>query len=158
MNRLTQHLRSNVVAYLALFVALGGTGYAAVSLPANSVGGEQIRNGSITPAKLNRSLIGGDVRAWALVNANGRVLAGAGKPRVVVQRGTGATGHYTVFWKVAGFTRCVAITGIPMGQGDGPGFVRAATGFAQAPHVADVAVYNAQGQQAALPFWVAVLC
>ena len=42
MTRLTQHARSNVVAYLALFVALGGTGYAAINLPANSVGGKQI--------------------------------------------------------------------------------------------------------------------
>ena len=130
MNRLTQHVRSNVVAYLALFVALGGTGYAAINLPANSVGGKQIKDHSITPAKFNRSLIGGEVRAWANVNADGRVLAGGGKPRVVVQRGTGATGHYTVFWKVTGFKRCAAIAGIPMGQATGPGLRPRGDGFA----------------------------
>jgi hypothetical protein len=51
---------------VALFVALGGTSYAATQLPSNSVGSSQIRagavtaakihNGSITAAKLSRSL------------------------------------------------------------------------------------------------------
>jgi hypothetical protein len=46
------HLRSNVVAYLALFVALGGTSYAAFSLPKNSVGTKQLRNGAVTGSKV----------------------------------------------------------------------------------------------------------
>jgi len=51
------HLRTrltyaNVVATLALFVALGGTGYAALKLPRNSVGNKQIRAGSVTNTKL----------------------------------------------------------------------------------------------------------
>jgi hypothetical protein len=41
-----------VVACLALLVALGGTGYAAVSLPRNSVGTDQLRTGSVTSAKV----------------------------------------------------------------------------------------------------------
>lgn len=32
------HVRANAVSYVALFVALGGTSYAALRLPANSVG------------------------------------------------------------------------------------------------------------------------
>jgi hypothetical protein len=36
-----------IVAVLALIVALGGTGYAAIALPANSVGTEQVKNGSL---------------------------------------------------------------------------------------------------------------
>jgi hypothetical protein len=44
---------ANVVACLALFVALGGTGYAALKLPKNSVGAKQLRKGAVTPAKLN---------------------------------------------------------------------------------------------------------
>jgi hypothetical protein len=40
------HLRRNVVAYLALFIALGGTAYAA-TLPANSVGTRQLVNGGV---------------------------------------------------------------------------------------------------------------
>ncbi len=43
MTRLIHHIRGNVVAYLALFVALGGTSYAAVSVPRNSVGAPQIQ-------------------------------------------------------------------------------------------------------------------
>ena len=51
MTRVLNHLRSNVVAYLALFVALGGTSYAAISLPAGSVGNRQLKNHSISPIK-----------------------------------------------------------------------------------------------------------
>lgn len=41
-----------VVASLALAVALGGTGYAAVVLPANSVGTAQLRNGAVVGSKV----------------------------------------------------------------------------------------------------------
>lgn len=44
---------STIVSYLALFVALGGTSYAAVSLKANSVGSRQIRNHSVQVADLS---------------------------------------------------------------------------------------------------------
>jgi hypothetical protein len=40
------------VACIALAVALGGTGYAAVSLPANSVGTKQLKNGAVVGAKV----------------------------------------------------------------------------------------------------------
>jgi hypothetical protein len=44
-----RHLRRNLVAYLALFVALSSTSYAASSalLPANSVGTKQVINHSL---------------------------------------------------------------------------------------------------------------
>ncbi|HLW94876.1 MAG TPA: hypothetical protein VKS25_05820 [Solirubrobacteraceae bacterium] len=46
-----------VVASTALFVALGGASYAAVSLPANSIGSKQLRNGAITSGKIaNRAV------------------------------------------------------------------------------------------------------
>jgi len=41
-----------LVAYLALFIALGGTTYAATSLPANSVGTRQLQTGAVTTVKL----------------------------------------------------------------------------------------------------------
>ncbi len=70
LNRVVQHIRSNVVAYVALFVALGGTSYAALRLPANSVGTQQIKNHSITPVKLDPSKTGAVVRFWAVVDAS----------------------------------------------------------------------------------------
>jgi len=42
-----------VISLIALFVALGGTTYAATSLPANSVGTKQIRKGAVTASKIN---------------------------------------------------------------------------------------------------------
>jgi hypothetical protein len=48
------HLRRHAVAYLALFVALGGTSYAA-SLPRNSVGTAQLRDRAVTALKLGRT-------------------------------------------------------------------------------------------------------
>jgi hypothetical protein len=41
-----------VVACLALAAALGGTGYAAIVLPANSVGTKQLKNHSVVAAKV----------------------------------------------------------------------------------------------------------
>jgi hypothetical protein len=81
MNRLSKHLRGNAVAYLALFVALGGSSYAAINLPAGSVGARQIKNKSIGPIKFDPTKIGASVRYWAVVNGNGRVLASHPKPR-----------------------------------------------------------------------------
>jgi hypothetical protein len=40
------------VAVVALIVALGGTSYAAFTLPTNSVGAKQLKNKAVTPAKV----------------------------------------------------------------------------------------------------------
>lgn len=61
MHRILTHLKSNAVAYIALFVALGGTSYAAFSLPAGSVGGRQLQNRAIDPIKLNPTTIGASI-------------------------------------------------------------------------------------------------
>jgi hypothetical protein len=56
-----------VVACLALLVALGGTGYAAIKLPANSVGTKQLRNGAVTAGKVRgNALTGGQIRESTL--------------------------------------------------------------------------------------------
>jgi hypothetical protein len=48
MRRLRERLTfANVTASLALFIALGGTSYAAITLPRNSVGTNQLRTGAI---------------------------------------------------------------------------------------------------------------
>jgi hypothetical protein len=43
-----------VVAFVALFVALGGSSYAAITLPRDSVGTKQIRNDAVTLKKINK--------------------------------------------------------------------------------------------------------
>src|SRR4051812_40201863 len=50
--KLVSYVRTHAVAFLALSVALGGTSYAAVSLPANSVGSKQLKKAAVTPAKV----------------------------------------------------------------------------------------------------------
>jgi hypothetical protein len=52
MNSLTRYIRRHHIALLALFVALGGTSYAAVSLPKGSVGSDQLQQASVTTLKL----------------------------------------------------------------------------------------------------------
>jgi hypothetical protein len=49
---------ANVTAGLALFVALGGTGYAAATLPANSVGKSQIRSNAVGKSENRTNAVG----------------------------------------------------------------------------------------------------
>jgi len=49
---------SNVVSLLALFVALGGSAYAAGILPANSVGRTQLQPNAVTASKIARNSVG----------------------------------------------------------------------------------------------------
>ncbi|MGI8557859.1 MAG: hypothetical protein ACR2ND_06070 [Solirubrobacteraceae bacterium] len=81
---LLAHARRNAIAYVALFVALGGTSYAAATLPDGSVGNQQLRNHSITPVKLDRNAIGGYVRYWARVSADGKLIASRPRAQVLV--------------------------------------------------------------------------
>lgn len=83
MTTILRYLRSNAVAFLALFIALGGVGWAATSLPAGSVGTKQLRKGSITPVKFNRSMIGGSVRYWARISADGKIVASHPKAQII---------------------------------------------------------------------------
>lgn len=48
---------ANVMATIAVFVALGGGAYAAFKLPANSVGSRQLKNSAVTPKKVARATI-----------------------------------------------------------------------------------------------------
>jgi hypothetical protein len=56
-----------VVALVALFVALGSGAYAAINLPANSVGTKQLKNGAVTNKKLrNNSVTSTKVKDYSL--------------------------------------------------------------------------------------------
>ena len=52
-------LRGNTIAMLALFIALGGTTYAATALPKNSVGAKQLRKNAVTNKKIAKNAVTG---------------------------------------------------------------------------------------------------
>jgi hypothetical protein len=110
---------ANITSFLALFVALSATSYAALRLPANSVGTKQIKTDAVTKAKLGRravdgskvvpgSLTGADIAPHSLSGANidlsalGTVPSAAtadaasiAKVEVVTATGTNAPAGYT---------------------------------------------------------------
>ena len=57
MRRIKTPSPAMVVATVALFIALGGAGYAAVSIPRNSVGTSQLKNFAVTPLKIQPGAI-----------------------------------------------------------------------------------------------------
>ncbi len=57
MRRIKTPSPAMVVATVALVIALGGAGYAAVSLPRNSVGTNQLKNFAVTPLKIKNNAI-----------------------------------------------------------------------------------------------------
>jgi hypothetical protein len=158
--RLLDHARSNAIAYTALFLstlALAGGAYAAVSLPSNSVGARQIRNHSIDPIKFNPGTIGGSVRHWAQVNAQGKIVSSSSPAR---QSGVPLDGDYVITWSDKFSSRCVPIVTV-LGR---PVTLSPALGFANArvvgahPTGAWVSTYNPQGVPTPAPFSVAVVC
>jgi len=48
---------ANVMATVAVFIALGGTGYAMTKLPKNSVGAKQLKKNAVTSAKIRKETI-----------------------------------------------------------------------------------------------------
>ena len=78
-NRITRPSPALVISIVALFVALGGTGYAAVQLPRASVGAKHLKKNSVSSAKVkNSSLVLGDFKASERSKLHGaRGVAGA---------------------------------------------------------------------------------
>src|SRR5215212_7023695 len=68
LSRLRERLTfANVTSVLALFVALGGTSYAAVTLPTNSVGKAQIRADAVGKSEAATNSVGrAEVRSSAI--------------------------------------------------------------------------------------------
>ena len=65
-----------VVACLALGLALGGTSYAAVKLPRNSVGTKQLKKNAVTSPKIkNNGVTGADVNEASLAKVPAAVAA-----------------------------------------------------------------------------------
>jgi hypothetical protein len=118
--RIAGHLRTNVVGYVALFAALGGTSYAAVRLAPGSVTASTLANGAVTHAKLSagsvgetdlikRSLTAADFKRGALrkvlQGAGGRIRGKgkAGRPGAVGPAGPpGANGAASIVVRARG--------------------------------------------------------
>jgi len=112
-----------VISLIALFVALGGTSYAAINaLPKNSVGTKQLKNGAVTGAKLNAAVLkkyyhlGGtlpsgmtEVGDWGFGSYQG-ADGGGGNGRPVmsfpVPLATGLDGDHTIYVSGASATHC----------------------------------------------------
>jgi hypothetical protein len=65
---ISSHLRSNVVGYLALFLALSGGAYA-MTAPRNSVVSTSIKNGQVKSVDLGTSAVGGSDLATGSVGS-----------------------------------------------------------------------------------------
>jgi hypothetical protein len=110
-------IRHNAIALLALFVALGGTSYAALSLPAGSVGTQQLRNGAVTSRKLAKHAvsaanldpksIAGHIADWAQIRADGHVISSTPKASVFVRDPT--RGLFQVSWHQSIPSGCMAM-------------------------------------------------
>ena len=57
LRHLLRYLKRHHVALLALFLASGGVSYAAVHLPPNSVGTNQLKNGAVTKRKVAKRML-----------------------------------------------------------------------------------------------------
>src|SRR4051812_4191805 len=73
---------ANVMSTIAVFMALGGIGWAAATLPPNSVGTPQLKPNAVTSPKIkNNQVTGGDVKEATLAQvpkaANALRLGGA---------------------------------------------------------------------------------
>ena len=171
MRTALDYLRRHAIAVLALLcslLALAGASYATLRLPAGSVGARQLRDNSITPEKFNHKVINGVVRAWAIVSAGGRLIAGGGKPIV---RPTGASlGQYVVLWGVNLPHACASVANINGNQSpktEGPptnitaGYAVLANGFSgtgRSHNETVVETFDQAGRWRPLGFYLAVIC
>jgi hypothetical protein len=174
--RLVDYLRAHALAVTALglsVLALAGASYAAIGLPAGSVGTAQLRNGSITPPKFDPKTVGGYVRAWAHVGAGGHIIAGS--PGAVANykglSGASVPGpNYLVGWKKIKLrTRCAAVVTL---DSNGPLTSRGSTaeativpgrqaffpGKTHTTGAVSVIVANAGDQNVPDSFYIGVLC
>lgn len=77
---------ANIMSTIAVFVAIGGTSYAAITLPRNSVGRPQLRSRSVGAEELRRAAVGtraiknGGINTQDLSNATKDALAGKPGP------------------------------------------------------------------------------
>jgi hypothetical protein len=160
--RILKYLGDHALATAALvlsLLALAGSSYAAFT-----ISGSQIRNHTIDPVKFNSRLIAGNVRAWALVRPDGRLIAGGGGPRVAAG---GNPGEYEIRWRVRVTRRCATMATIDSASSPPTETIaggRFTAGYAVAAssnvHFSGTGVqtYSQQGSPTPLGFDVVVVC
>src|SRR3954467_13795967 len=138
----TAWARRNAIALLALFVALGGTGYAAVA-----INGKQLKNGTVTGKKLKRDTVTGrEVKESKLRTVPSAVRASTAGKADTARTAEAATEAGTLDgFDSAAFTR--GACGTNNGAIHGYARVHASTGFSSPFTTTGVqSAYNCSGQ------------
>lgn len=175
----------NVMATIALFVAVGGTSYAAITLPRNSVGHRQLKTGSVAGAELRRSAVtsrtikNGTIETQDLAVATKLQLAGKpgpagsqGPPALafrasVTGSGTPTAGNVNGIRgvlpnkRLIGFSTplygCVPSATLARNSGD-PGLGHIIVSLEADNRLVAVETFDSAGQPVYLPFNVVVAC
>lgn len=80
-----------VVAFIALFVAIGGSSYAVTRLPAKSVGAKQIRTGAVRTVHIARNAVtGAKIKNASITGADIKMSSLAGVPSAAAATHAGA--------------------------------------------------------------------
>src|ERR1700761_6705487 len=103
ISRTVNYISHHAIAFLALIcslLALAGASYAAITLPKNSVGNQQIKRGAVAPPKFSKQ-IGGYVRMFAVVNASGKLAYSSPHAQLSTwgNSPTGSRSFGTVSWR-----------------------------------------------------------
>lgn len=178
---------ANVIAAIAFFAAIGGTSYAAITLPPNSVGERQIKSGAVGRAELkrgavtSRALKNGAIQPRDLSSATRTSLAGKpgpvgppGPPAVTLRAafnsgGAMVSGNATSWTgegankRLIGFSRSLAscVPTATLARNPGGQTVDPGPGRIVVAIEGDrvaVETYNAAGAPEYLPFNVIVAC
>ncbi len=185
LNRVRRQLTyANVMATIAVFLALGGASYAAIELPRNSVGARELRSASVGASDLKRGAVSSrairdaTIRTRDLAASTRRGLTGppgpAGSPAItlraaIASSGGVISGNATSQDEVApnkrllGFSRsltgCVptgTLSRVPGGLITDPGPGRIVVGVEG--DFVGVETFDAAGAPRFLPFTVIVAC
>jgi hypothetical protein len=182
MQRLREKLSySNVIASVALFVAIGGTSYAAITLPRNSVGAKQLKRNAVGSSEIRpravtrREIRDGTIATDDLSTATRDSLRGATGPAgpagVALRTSITATGAQTVGNAtsvdpgtigryVVGFARnvtgCTPTASLARNNGNPPPGSSVIVSVAGGRVV--VETFNSSGAATRLPFNLLVAC